>query len=82
MAEDPRTNILKGLFRHIYIEKGQIKCFNFSFLGWGLRVTYNSDFFEKLRPPMGFQMSEFEFQTFLFCFFTPPLLGQCPAFKL
>ena len=26
MAEDPRTDILKGLFRHIYIEKGQIKC--------------------------------------------------------
>ena len=33
MVEDPRTNILKGLFRHIYIEKGEIKCFNFSFLG-------------------------------------------------
>ena len=31
MAEDPQTNILKGLFKHIYIEKGQIKCFNFSF---------------------------------------------------
>ena len=28
MAEDPRINILKGLLRHIYIEKGQIKCFN------------------------------------------------------
>ena len=61
MAEDPPANILKGLLRHIYIEKGQIKCFNFSFLGWGLKVTYNSDIFEKLRPPMGFQMSEFEF---------------------
>ena len=23
------TDILKGLFRHIYIEKGQIKCINF-----------------------------------------------------
>ena len=41
MAEDPRANIIQGLLRHIYIEKGQIKCFNFSFLGWGLRVTYN-----------------------------------------
>ena len=51
----------EGLLRHIYIEKGQIKCFNFSFLGWGLKVTYNSDIFEKLRPPpMGFQMSEFK----------------------
>ena len=49
-----RTNILKGLFRHIYIEKDQIKCFNFSFLGWGLKVTYNSDIFEKMRPPHGF----------------------------
>ena len=48
----PWTNILKGLFRHIYIEKGQIKCFNFSFLRWGLRVTYNSDIFKKLRPPL------------------------------
>ena len=59
----PRTNILKGLLRHIYIEKGQIKCFNFSFLGWGLKVTYNLDIFEKLRPPHGYKMSEFEFQT-------------------
>ena len=41
MAEDPSDNILKGLFRHIYIEEEQIKCFNFSFLGWGLRITYN-----------------------------------------
>ena len=54
MAEDPPwTDILKGSFRHIYIEKGQIKCFDFSILGWGLRVTYNSDIFEKLRPPLG-----------------------------
>ena len=69
----PRTDILKGLFRQIYIEKGPIKCFNFSFLRLGLRLTYNSDIFEKLRPPpIGFQMSEFEFQTFLFCFFIPP----------
>ena len=51
MAEDPQTNILKGLFRHIYIKEGQIKCFILSFLGWGLKVTYNSDIFEKLRPP-------------------------------
>ena len=54
MSEEPRTNILKGLFRHIYIEMGQIKCFNFSFLRWGMRVTYNSDIFEKSRPPSGF----------------------------
>ena len=46
--------MLQGLFRHIHIKKGQIKCFNFSFLGWGLKVTYNSDIFEKLRPPHGF----------------------------
>ena len=54
MTEDPRTNILKGLFRHIYIKKGQIKCFDFSFLGWGLKLTYILDIFEKLRPPHGF----------------------------
>ena len=80
----PQINILKGLFRHIYIEKGQIKCFNFSFLGWGLRVTYNWDIFEKLRPPpIGFQMSEFEFETFLVFFRSPPppYLGHCPKFS-
>ena len=31
MAEETQTTILKGLFRHIYIEKGQIMCFNFLF---------------------------------------------------
>ena len=29
-----------------YIENGQIKCFYFYLLGWGLRVIYNSDIFE------------------------------------
>ena len=56
--------------KRIYIGKGQVKCF----LGWGLKVTYNSDIFEKLRPPMRFQMYKFEFQTFLFVFFIPPTL--------
>ena len=50
----PLTDILNGLFRHIYIEKVKIESFSFSFFGWGLRVTHNSDIFEKLRPPMGF----------------------------
>ena len=27
------SDILKGLFRHIYIANGQIKCFSFSFIG-------------------------------------------------
>ena len=49
--EDILMDILKGLCRHIYNEKGQIRCLNFSFLVWGLRVTYNSDIFEKFRPP-------------------------------
>ena len=35
MAEDPQTNILKGLLGQFYIVKGQI----------------NSDVFEKLKPP-------------------------------
>ena len=64
MMEDPRTNILKGLFRHIYIEKGQIKCFNFSFLGWGLILTYNSVILGK----------SLQFSRFLIM--TPPLT-QC-----
>ena len=38
----PPDKHLKRLLRHIYIEKGQIKCFIFSFLGWGLKVTYNT----------------------------------------
>ena len=30
------ADILKGLFKHIYIKNGQIKCFYFYLLGWGL----------------------------------------------
>ena len=30
---------------------------------------------------MGFQMSEFEFQTFLFFFCPPPYLGKSPQFS-
>ena len=68
--------ILKGLFRHIYIEKGQMKCFNFSFLGWGLRVSYNSDIFET--PPSVFKCPNLNFRHFCFIFsrfliMTPPL---------
>ena len=54
-------------------QKVRGRLFSFSILGYGLRVTYNSDIFEKLRPPMGFQMSEFEFQTFLCS--PPPLFA-------
>ena len=60
----PRTN-LKGLFSHIYIEKGQIKCSNFSFLGWGLRVTYNWDIFEKFRPPWVWKILNLKLVIFL-----------------
>ena len=50
------------------------KCFSFSVLGWGHRVIYKSDILEKLRPPMGFQKSKFEFHTFLLLFDpTPPI---------
>ena len=38
--------------RHICIENGHIKCF-FYFLGGCLIVIYNSDIFEKWRPPLG-----------------------------
>ena len=68
----PRTNILKGLLRHIYIEKGQIKCFIFSFFGLGLKVTYNLDFFEKFRPPPSvFKSPNLNFRLICF-FFNPP----------
>ena len=78
----PRTNILKELFRHIYIEKGQIKCFNFSFLGWGLKVTYNSDIFEKLRPPHGFSNVRIWISDFFVFFLTPPpYWGKRPKFS-
>ena len=63
----PRTNILKGLLRHIYIEEGRIKYFNLSFLGLGLKVTYNSDIFEKLRPPPWiFKCPNLNFRSFFF----------------
>ena len=75
----PWTNILKGLFRHIYIEKGQIKCFNISFLGWGLKVTYNSDIFEKLRPPPWiFKCPNLNFRHFFLT--RPPYFGKCQKF--
>ena len=31
--------------------KYKMKCFTFSFFGWGPKVTYDLDIFEKLRPP-------------------------------
>ena len=69
----PRTNILKGLLRHIYIEKGQIKCFIFSFFGLGLKVTYNLDFFEKFRPPPSvFNSPNLKFRLICFIFDPPP----------
>ena len=68
----PRINILKGLFRHIYIEKGQIKCFNFSFLGWDLRVTYHSDIFEKLGPSNGVSNVQIWISDIFVCFLSPP----------
>ena len=53
----------------------------FHFFIFRMKVTYNSDIFEKLRPPpMGFQMSEFEFQTSLFCDPRPPYLGKVRNF--
>ena len=39
MAEEPPG--LTSQKGYLGIEKVQIKCFNFSILGWGLRVTYN-----------------------------------------
>ena len=59
MAEEPPG--FTSQKSYLGIEKVQIKCFNFSILGWGLRVTYNSEIFQKFSPPpMGFHTSEFE----------------------
>ena len=81
MAEDPRANILKGLLRHIYVEKGQLKCFNFSFLGWGLKVAYNLDIFEILRPPPWvFKYPNLNFRHF--CCFSPPNLEKLQNFPV
>ena len=78
----PRTNILKGLLRHIYIEKGQIKCFIFSFFGLGLKVTYNLDFFEKFRPPPSvFKSQNLNFRLICLFFTPPPYFGQSPKFS-
>ena len=44
------------------------------FLGWGLKVkvTYNSDIFEKLRPPLGFSKVPIWISNFFVFFLTPP----------
>ena len=77
MAEDPHgLTSYKGYLGIFTLKRGKLSAFNFSVLGWELRVTYNSDIFEKLRPPSDLQMSEFEFQTSLF-FDPPPYFGHC-----
>ena len=65
---------------HIYLEKGQI---NFSFLGWGLKVTYNSDIFEK----WVFKCLNLNFRHFcsVFCpilIMRPPLIDTVCSAKL
>ena len=52
--------------------------FLFSFLGYGLSLTYNSDIFEKSRPPLGFQNSQIEIGNFRLFFQPPPPLGIFP----
>ena len=74
----PQTNILKGLLRHIYIEKGQIRRFNLSFLGWGLKVTYYSDIFEKLRPSPPWVFKIPKWKSGLFCFVCVCVCVWCP----
>ena len=66
-----RINISKGLFRHIYIEKGQIKCFNFSFLGWGLIIE---TFLKIWDPPHRFSNVRIWIWD-IFVFFSDPLFG-------
>ena len=42
----------------------------FNFSGWGLRMIYKSDFFEKSIPPMGFKDSQIEIFTEIVLYFT------------
>ena len=55
--------------------KWAIQLFSFSFLGWGLNIIYNSDIFEKFRPPLSvFKCPNLNFRHFCFCFWSPPPL--------
>ena len=47
-----------------------MKCFYFYILGWGPKLTYDSDIFLKLRLPMGFQDSQLKIRS------PPPLVTE------
>ena len=54
------------------------KCETFTKISDFQKSQFEIETFLKNRdPPMGFQMSEFEFQSFLFVFLSPPNLGHC-----
>ena len=64
------------------MKRGKLSTLFFSFLGWGLRVTYNSDIFENLRPPHRFSNVRIWISDIFVCFFTtPPLFGKSPKFS-
>ena len=48
-----------------------------------IRIGSESNLWFRFFRKIGFQMSEFEFETFLFFFWSPPLpyLGLCPKFS-
>ena len=81
MTEDPRGPSSEKGHWHIYIKKGQMKCFNLIFLGWGLKVTYNSNIFKKLRPPPGFKCPKLNFR-FLVVFAPSPILENVQNFRV
>ena len=68
----PSTDILKGGYWGILHWKWAKYVISFTFLGWGLRVVYNSDSFEKSRPHPGFK----KFLNLIWKFFGPLPIGK------
>ena len=63
---------LRGIYT---LKRGKIKCFSFSFLAWGLRVTNDSDIFLKIETPLWVWIWISDIS--LCFFYPPPYYGHC-----